>query len=443
MLLLLQRSCCIFSGRNEVVWQLIPPSCSYGKLALMSKRVSIALISLAVVTLLAILLLQVPYISDRVQWRYEVWSAYFYSRINPLEELPTPKPVTPAFTASPSPTVVSSTPTFAATLTPTATIITLPQQVLLTSPAWEAQTMNNCGPATLTMDLRMFGWDIEQKDIDKVVKPEPRDRNVNPDELRDYVRNLGLMSSEFRVAGDITILKQLLAAGFPVMVEAATPLRPEDSIGPTDDLWSAHYLLVTGYDDAKQSVIVQDPLRGPDREFTYAQLMEDWKPFNYVYLLVYLTKDEDKIKNILGDDWDPDTNRQKALDISENDTTVNPNDAFGWFNLGSNLVYFERYAEAADAYDKAITIGLPQRMTRYQFGPFFAYFHADRIDYLLEITESTYKPINGWYAEEALLWHGYGLYRQGDYDGARSMWNKALEVHPGYYDAEVALNLLQ
>ena len=27
--------------------------------------------------------------------------------------------------------------------------------------------------------------------------------------------------------------------------------------------------------------------------------------------------------------------------------------------------------------------GLPQRMLRYQFGPFFAYFHTGRIDDLL------------------------------------------------------------
>ena len=34
-------------------------------------------------------------------------------------------------------------------------------------------------------------------------------------------------------------------------------------------------------------------------------------------------------------------------------------------------------------------------MTRYQFWPFVAYYNADRIDYLLELTENTYKVING------------------------------------------------
>jgi hypothetical protein len=78
-------------------------------------------------------------------------------------------------------------------------------------------------------------------------------------------------------------------------------------------------------------------------------------------------------------------------------------------------------------------------MTRYQFWPFSAYFNADRIDYLLELTEATYKPISGSYSEEALLWHGYGLLRKGDSAGALADWNKALQVHPGYCDAERAI----
>ena len=39
---------------------------------------------------------------------------------------------------------------------------------------------------------------------------------------------------------------------------------------------------------------------------------------------------------------------------------------FAWFNLGSDLVYFDRYEEAALAYDKARELGLPLRMFRYQ-----------------------------------------------------------------------------
>jgi len=76
---------------------------------------------------------------------------------------------------------------------------------------------------------------------------------------------------------------------------------------------------------------------------------------------------------------------QHALEIAQAETQANPKDAYAWFNLGSNLVYFEKYTEAAHAYDSARQIGLPQRMLRYQFGPFIAYFHAARYDDLLAV----------------------------------------------------------
>ncbi len=115
---------------------------------------------------------------------------------------------------------------------------------------------------------------------------------------------------------------------------------------------------------------------------------------------------------------------------------------FAWYNLGASLTFFERYEEAAQAFDQAFTIGLPQRMTRYQFWQFKAYFEAGRTDYLLELTEQTYKPINGYYAEEALLWHGWGLWQKGDIQGAIKDWRKALQVHPGYDDAIYALQFV-
>jgi tetratricopeptide (TPR) repeat protein len=313
--------------------------------------------------------------------------------------------------------------------------------VQLPAPKYEQQGINNCGPATLSMTLHMYGWEGDQNDVAKVIKPVPQDRNVNPDELRYYVLNeAGWLHAEYRVAGSLGVLERLLAAGFPVVIEEASTLPPADANGPNDDLWDAHYLLITGYDRTSRTITAQDPLRGPDKKMAYDRLMTDWKPFNYLYMVIYLPGNEAEVKAILGADWDPDQNRRNALSLAQGATAQDSSDAFAWFNLGSNLVYFERYAEAAQAFDKAFTIGLPQRMTRYQFFPFFAYYNADRIDYLLTLTENTYRPINGKYAEEALLWHGYGLLRKGDAAGALDDWNAALKVHPKYCDAQKAVN---
>jgi tetratricopeptide (TPR) repeat protein len=107
-------------------------------------------------------------------------------------------------------------------------------------------------------------------------------------------------------------------------------------------------------------------------------------------------------------------------------------DAFTWFNLGSNLVYFDKYVEAAHAYDKARELGLPLRMFRYQFGPFLAYFHSGRNEELLLLSEYALGVTEK--SEETWLWYGYGLYRKGDYDGALAAWNRAEEINPKFYD---------
>lgn len=404
----------------------------------MLRRSSALLImGLAAVLVLVAGLLQVPSIKERLAWRYVVWSTYLQNVVDPVGPMPTPVPSTPFATFTPEPPTATS----AASPVPTATMVPLPAQASLPSPAYERQGINNCGPATLAMALRMYGWKGNQDDIAAVVKPVPQDRNVNPDELRYFILNYaGWLRAEYRVAGDLDTLKRLLASNYGVVIEEASKLPLEDANGPRDDLWDAHYLLITGYDDASRTFTAQDPLRGPDRQVAYDQLMTDWKPFNYLYMVIYLPQDETQVETILGANWDPAQNRKNALTRAQAATNANPKDAFAWFDLGSTLVYFERYMEAAEAFDKAFTIGLPQRMTRYQFWPFVAYYNADRIDYLIQLTENTYKPINGYYSEEALLWHGYGLLRQGNATGALADWNRAILVHPGYCDAETAIN---
>ena len=75
------------------------------------------------------------------------------------------------------------------------------------------------------------------------------------------------------------MLKQLLAANYPVIIEEASTLPAQDANGPGDDLWDAHYLLITGYDNNAKVFTAQDPLRGPDQKIPYDKLMVDWKPF--------------------------------------------------------------------------------------------------------------------------------------------------------------------
>jgi hypothetical protein len=392
---------------------------------------------------LAILISQVPAVNSRLAWRFEVAKTYVRNVINPVGSVPTA-------IANPTSAQSSFTPTLAVTPTvailetpipPTATLPPLPAQALLASPPYEKQTPNNCGPAALSMMLHMFGWSGSQKDISDVIKPVTGDRNVNPEEMAYWVRNYaGWLRIEYRVGGDLETLKHLIAAQYPVIIEGTTSLNPDDTGWPDDDLWAAHYLLLTGYDDSTQIFTVQDAYRGPDKKLPYEQLLSEWKPFNYLYMIVYLPEQEQEIKTLLASNWDPDLNRQNSLAASQAATVEDPADAFAWFNLGSNLVYFERYGEANAAYDKAREIGLPQRMFRYQFGPFLANFHAQRTEDLLVLTEYALQRTE--MSEETWLWHGWALYRQGDTLKAIENWRKALAIHPGYEDALYALSFV-
>jgi tetratricopeptide (TPR) repeat protein len=409
----------------------------------MSTRVKKILIGLAGFILLAVLMYQIPYVNSALSWRIEKFAIYARNVVDPVGPVPTALPVTsqPATPtlASTATTVVELTPS----ITPTATPLPLPAQASIVSPPYERQTPNNCGPAQLSMALHLYGWEGSQADIASFIKPVTGDRNVNPEELRYYVRTqAGWLNLEYRVAGSIELLKRLLAANYPVIVESVTSLDPNDALGPNDDLWAAHYLLLTGYDDATQEFTIQDSYHGADRKISYSQLEQEWRPFNNLYMVIYFPEFEQEMKTLLASDWDPGLNRQNALTASEAAVADDSADAFAWFNYGSNLVYFDRYEEAALAYDKAREIGLPLRMFRYQFGPFLAYFHSGRNDDLLVLTDYARGVTD--MSEEAWLWYGYGLYRKGDYDGARKAWQKADSINPQFFEdqARGALQLV-
>ena len=404
--------------------------------------------------LAGLLIYQLPPVKQRLGWRVDFAMAYLRGVVRPVGEVPTalPQPAvrvtsnpggdTPGGTETPG---LTEAPGHLPTSTPTPSLPTpsptpIPASASLPAPAWERQDINNCGPTSLAMYLRFYGWEGDQFDIDEVLKPQRDDRNVNVEELVYYVRTrVGWLSVIYRVGGDLSVLKKLLAAGFPVMIEET--FRFADPYWPNDDLWAAHYNLLTGYDDARQVFTGQDSFYGADQKIAYQKLDEYWHSFNHVYILLYPPEQEEKVKSILGEDWDERSNRQRALQKAQDDVDANPSDAFAWFNEGTNLVYFERYDEAAVAYDRARALGLPQRMLRYQFGPFFAYFYARRLDDLFALTQYALKITPN--SEEAKLWHGWGLYRSGDSNGAIADFQSALEENANYQDAQYALEFVR
>lgn len=400
------------------------------------------LLILVGVAVVVVLVYWYPPVHRRLSWRVDFALTYLRAVIYPAGEVPKPLPPPGvAVTSMPAATPSIPTATFTPGATPTRlpTPTPLPVSISLSPPAWERQDINNCGPASLAMYLRFYGWEGDQFDISSLLKPKREDRNVNVEELAYYVRNhAGWLNVEYRVGGDLELLERLLAAGIPVMIEESFYF--EGPYWPNDDLWAAHYNLLTGYDQTTQTFTGQDSFYGPNQVIPYQTLDEYWQAFNRVYVLIYPPNLRDTVKSILGPDWDIEVNRQNALVTAQEETQADPENAFAWFNLGSNRVYFERYAEAATAYDKARELGLPQRMLRYQFGPFFAYFHSGRMEDLMVLTKYALQRTPN--AEEALLWRGWGLYRQGDTPGAIADFQAALAENPNYQDAKYALDFV-
>ncbi|MCD6356448.1 MAG: C39 family peptidase [Anaerolineaceae bacterium] len=405
---------------------------------------------MGVVVVFGLLIYGVARVNRLINYRLDIAITYVRKLINPVSSLPTPAVKSEA--EMPEPAVITELsitmtpePTAVPQYTPTATLVPtpIPDQLQLTPPEYDEvrdkQDWNNCGPATMALYLRFFGWEGDQFDISKVIKPTRDDRNVNVEELVFYVRTeTGWLNAEFRVGGDIDTLKHVIAAGIPVMIEET--FTTDRKYWPGDDQWSGHYLLITGYDDSVNEFTVHDSEKGPNQRLGYAELDDNWQSFNRVYIMVYLPENEVDLQRALGENWNVSTNRQNALEDAQREAQEDPNDAFAWFNIGTNLTYFEKHNDAAAAYDTARKLGLPQRMLRYQFGPFISYFHSLQTEEVMALTKFALKITRT--SEEAMLWRGWAEYRQGNKETALNYFRDALRIRPDYVDAIYAIDFV-
>jgi hypothetical protein len=300
------------------------------------------------------------------------------------------------------------------------------------------QKWNNCGPATLAMNLDYFGSQLTQADIAAVLKPDPDDKNVSPEEMADFARSHGFHAM-VRANGDFDRLRLLLSNGVPVLIETWLEQEPGNGMG--------HYRLLTGYDDAAQQwtlfdsyvsagVDANQPYRGI--HLPYAEMDQLWAVFNRTYILIYTDNLAPTVLGILGDQADDAGMWQQALRQAQAEVERRPDDPFACFNLGTDEVALGHFEQAAAAYDRARVIGLPWRMLWYQFGPFRAYYETARYAELDSLAKATLATAGN--IEELYYWRGMGLAGQGDAAGAQRAWQRALELNPHFTPAAAALN---
>jgi tetratricopeptide (TPR) repeat protein len=295
------------------------------------------------------------------------------------------------------------------------------------------QTWNNCGPATITMATSHFGRPELQAQAAAFLKPNPDDKNVNPDELVAYARSVGLRA-DWLVAGDLDRLKALVANGVPVVVETWYTPRPGDGLG--------HYRLLVGYDDGTQQLIFFDSFQAPgvNLRLPYSYFDENWRVFNRSYIPVYPAEKAPVVAEILGSDRDDTAMHERALVVAQAEVSARPNDAYSWFNVGTNLVSLGRHAEAAGAFDRARSLRLPSRMFWYQFGPFEAYLAAGRPNDVLALANANLQQTRD--LEESLYYRGRALEAMGQSSQARASYQEAARVNPMFSPALHAVSLL-
>ncbi len=330
----------------------------------------------------------------------------------------------PATVAAPQPTPTPS---------PTPTTVPLPPYGRIDGLPIIPQKFNNCGPTNLTIVLNYYGVAVDQFDVAGVARPNYEDRNVSPDELVRYVTEQTDLAAAAYVAGDVDLLRRLVAAGFPVIIEKG--LEPDEATG-----WMGHYLTVYGYDDVTSHFLARDTFLGPwrgDGLTSYRDTERYWAQFNGTFVVVYPPGRAAALAEALGPDYgDPAALWGRAVARARAAVALTPDDPFAWFNLGSGLTALAGQGEAAlyegaaAAYDQARLLGLPARMLWYQFGPYEAYLAAGRPADVLALAEATLASQGGRNVEETYYYQGRALAMIGDGDGARAAFERAAALNP-------------
>lgn len=390
-----------------------------------------------------------PPVRERLVWQAARWQAQLRRALNPPEEVvfvpQTQITSSAAQTAALAALSLESTPEATVTLPAPAATITVDSaavnaapsitpapppsptpllpKVMLSGVVHEYQQFNNCGPANLAMALSFWGWQGDQRDTRAFLRPNLKvdDKNVSPEEMVVFVQRFTALRALMRVGGDLDLLKGLIAAGFPVLIEAGHH--------PPEDWWMGHYLVINGYDDTNGYFIVQDSLTNPDQPFLYEELAwRWWRDFNYVYVLIYPPEREAEVFNILG----PRLDEAYSYELASQR-------ALQEIPLGSSRVGLKDYSAAAQAYDMAFSIyqtlseeQRPYRLMWYQMGPYEAYYYTGRFQDVINLANTTFTWVGQAVLEESYYWRGMAYAALGQTNQAIADFQKAAALNPNY-----------
>jgi Peptidase_C39 like family len=419
------------------------------------KRRNYFLIALIVIVLGAIVL-SLPPVNERLVYHINLWKTQLFYALNPPQDavfVPKGQVATAVqktldtFTSTPvtestvKPAANTATP--GPTEPPTAIPTPLPPAVALKGVRYIDQhgALNYCAPANLAMELSYWGWGGTREDTGKYLKPFPEDFNVMPYEMVNYIHDQTKLQVVLRNGGTLNLLKSLISAGYPVLIEKGVTFR--DLSGTVS--WMGHYNVLTGYDDAAQEMIVQDSYIQPNYKVKYDQLIQEWRSFNYVFLVVYTPDKEADLMKLLGDYAGEDKSNQIAAQTASNESvSLTGDDQFyAYFNRGTSLTDLQDYNGAASAYDQAFQAyaslpkdnNLPYRIMWYETGPYFAYYYTGRYQDVINLATTTLDAVKEPYLEESYYWRAKAEDAVGDQTKGIADLCLAIKYHAGFTPA--------
>lgn len=279
------------------------------------------------------------------------------------------------------------------TPTPQPTLPPIPQTKIIPGGTHVFQSFNNCGPASLSMALSLFGQTISQQTLGNQIRPyqiangDNDDKSVTLAELAQKATDLGYLTY-YRPAGDIELLQQFIANDMPVITR--TWLKPNEDIG--------HYRVIKGYDATRQVVIQDDSLQGKNLEYSYEDFEALWQAFNYEFLVLVPAEKQALAEQILGARLNEATAWQQTYDQAQTQLSDDSASVYAKFNQVVALYHLGKYQQAVERYE-TIESALPKRMLWYQIEPILAYYKLGNYDRVLAMSQQIFDNQNKAFSE--------------------------------------------
>jgi hypothetical protein len=213
------------------------------------------------------------------------------------------------------------------------------------------QSLNNCGPASVVMALSTLGVDVTQEFARVPLRGTNILSGMGPQKVDGWVNSNFGLRSVWRNNGTNDLLRRLVANGFAPMV---TQWMQDPSISRI-----AHWRVVRGYDDAKSTFYVNDPMLGNMVPLSYTWFQNNWQSFSYRYMVIYDPKDEAMLKAIVGDDWIDAKMRKNFYERTKADAYSQETSA-AWLAYGEAAYGYGLFREAVTAFERGMELGSVQ-----------------------------------------------------------------------------------